>query len=162
MEIKAKKIEKELVSKIKPNPKNRNNHSKEQIERLCKIIMYQGFRNPLIISNRSGYLVAGHGRLLAAKELGIKEVPVIYQDFDDEDQEYTAAVSDNAISSWAELDLSGINADIPELGPFDIDLLGIKDFTVVPEFEPGTLEDQGKLDEKKPVECPNCGHKFTT
>lgn len=125
------------VETIKPNPKNRNSHSDEQIERLCKIIKYQGFRNPLIISKRSGLLVAGHGRLLAAKKLGLEKVPVIYQDFEDEDQEYTASVSDNSIASWAELDLSGINADLSSLGPFDIDLLGIKDFVLEPSEKYG-------------------------
>lgn len=60
-------------------------------------------------------------------------MPCILQDFDDEDQEYAYGVSTNSIASWAELDLSGINADLPELGPdFDIDLLGIKDFVLDP------------------------------
>jgi DNA modification methylase len=44
--------------------------------------------------------------------------------------------SDNAIAMWAELDLKEINFDLSELGPFDIDLLGIKDFTVTPEEKP--------------------------
>lgn len=150
------------IDEIVPNPKNRNTHSKEQIERLCEIIRYQGFRIPLIVSNRSGLLVSGHGRLAAARKLGLETLPVIYQDFENEEQEYTAGISDNAIASWAELDLSGINTDIGELGPFDIDMLGMTQFSVVPEFEPGSLEDQGKLDEKKPIvaQCPNCGECF--
>lgn len=113
-----------------PNPKNRNQHSEEQIERLCKIIQYQGFRTPLIISNQSGQLVAGHGRLEAAKKLGMINLPVIFEDFENSDQEYAANVSDNSIGAWAELDLAGINADLADLGPFDIDLLGLKDFRV--------------------------------
>lgn len=121
------------IREVKPNPKNRNKHSSEQIDRLCEIIKYQGFRTPLIVSTRSGLLVAGHGRLLAAKQLKLDEVPVIYQDFDSEEQEYAAQVSDNAIASWAELDLSGINFDLPNLGPdFDINMLGIKDFELEP------------------------------
>lgn len=132
MIIQSKEIRIVPISELHPNPKNRNVHSAAQIERLGEIIKYQGFRNPLIVSKRTGFIVAGHGRLLAAKELKLKEVPVIYEDFEDEDQEYAAGISDNAIASWAELDLSGINADIPELGPFDIDLLGIKDFELEP------------------------------
>lgn len=121
------------INEIKPNKKNRNSHSEEQIKRLADIISYQGFRTPLIVSNRTGLLVAGHGRLLAAKQLSLKSVPVSYQDFDSEEQEYAAGVSDNAIASWSELDLSGINQDIPELGPdFNIDMLGIKDFVLEP------------------------------
>lgn len=125
------------IKSIKPNEKNRNKHSKEQIERLCEIIKYQGFRSPLIISNRTGILVSGHGRLQAAKKLGIKELPVTYQDFDSEEQEYAAGVSENSIAAWSELDLSGINLDIADLGPdFDVDLLGIDNFII----EPAELE----------------------
>ncbi len=129
--IQSKDIKFIHLNQIKPNPKNRNKHTKEQIDRLCKIIEYQGFRSPLIISNRSGLLVSGHGRLEAAKKLKLESVPVIYQDFEDEDQEYAAGVSENSIASWAELDLSGINEDIANLGPdFDLDYLGIENFTL--------------------------------
>lgn len=131
------------VDKIKPNDKNRNTHSEEQIEHLAKQYAYQGFRNPLIVSNRSGLLVAGHGRLLAAKKAGLTELPVIYQDFDDDTQEYAFGVADNATADWAELDLSGINMDLGDLGPdFNIDLLGIKDFVLEPaEMIPQCDED---------------------
>jgi DNA modification methylase len=144
--IKANAIELVEVSKCVPNKQNRNKHPQEQIERLADIIKYQGFRNPLIISNRSGLVVAGHGRLLAAKFLNMTHVPVIYQDFESEEQEYAAQVSDNAIASWAELDLSAINVDLPNLGPdFDINMLGIKDFV---------LEPADKYADKDADECP--------
>ena len=126
---------------IVPNERNRNRHDENQINQLCKIIKYQGFRIPLIVSNLSGKLVSGHGRLLAAKQLGLQEVPVIYQDFEDAEQEFLAGVSDNAIASQAELDLPSIHVDIQEMGPFDLDLLGVKDF----QFEPDP-EIQGDAD----------------
>lgn len=129
-ETKAKKITMVPVVDIQESKTNRNKHSKEQIDRLCKLITHYGFREPMIISNRSGFLVAGHGRLQAAKKLGLKTIPVVFQDFKDEDEERTFGISTNAIASWAELDLEGINLDLTELGPMDIDLLGIKDFTV--------------------------------
>lgn len=130
-EIKARSVESVSIKSIKPHPKNPNKHTPDQITRLAEIIEYQGFRAPLIVSNQTGLLIAGHGRLAAAKLLEMKEVPVTYQDFADEDQEYAAVVSDNSIASWAELDMSSINAEVPTLGPdFNIDLLGIKDFTL--------------------------------
>lgn len=131
--IASKDIKLTKLSEIKINPNNRNNHPKDQIERLCKVIEYQGFRSPLIVSNRTGMLVAGHGRLLAARKLKMIEVPVMFQDFQDESQEYACMVSDNAIASWSELDLSSINTDIGDLGPdFDIDLLGLPNFAIEP------------------------------
>lgn len=139
--IQSKEIQLVKIKDVKLNPKNRNKHTDEQIDRLVKIIEYQGFRSPLIVSKRTGVLVAGHGRLMAAKKMKLKEVPVMVQDFTDDAQEYAAMVSDNAIASWAELDLSSINTDIPDLGPdFDLDLLGIKNFEIE-EFEGQCDED---------------------
>lgn len=149
---------------LKDHPKNRNKHSPDQIERLAKLYTYHGIRHPIIVSKESGFIVAGHGRKLAAMSLGVKEMPVVYQSFKSDEAEYAFIQADNAIALWAELDLSGINNDLGELGPdFDIDLLGIKNFSIdAPSFEAGTEEDQGKLDEKKPVitQCPNCGECF--
>lgn len=133
MKIQAEEIILEDVEKIVPNPKNMNEHSEDQIERLCKLIEFQGFRNPCVVSKRSGFLVVGHGRLMAAKKLGMEKVPVIYQDFKDEAQEYAYLVSDNAIAEWASLDLSQINTDILDFGPeLDIEMLGLKNFTIEP------------------------------
>jgi DNA modification methylase len=133
------------ISKLKAHPDNRNDHPQDQIERLAKILEYQGWRYPVKVSNQSGFITSGHGRVLAAKHLGWKQVPVNFQDYDNEDQEYSDIVSDNAIASWSELDLSAINADIGDLGPdFDIDLLGIKDFVIEPadKLDPQCDEDE--------------------
>lgn len=161
--IQIKDVVVKPVGALRPHPKNPNRHSPEQIERLASIIEYQGWRYPIKVSTRSGFITSGHGRLEAAKSRGWTDVPVSYQDYETEEQEFADVVSDNAIADWAELDLSVINAELPGLGPdFNIDLLGIKDFTLDPSFEPGTIEEQGKLDEKKFVFmlCPHCGEKF--
>ena len=119
--------------KLKPHPKNRNKHPKEQIERLAQILNYQGFRKPVVVSNRSGFIVEGHGRVEAALKNKWTTVPVCYQDFEDDTQEYAHLTADNAIALWAELDMSGINADTMELGPFDTDLLGIQSWESIAE-----------------------------
>lgn len=143
--IKAKEIKMVSLDQIKLNPKNRNKHPKEQIDQLVKILEYQGFRRPVTISNRTGLLTCGEGRYLAAKKLKMKEIPAIFQDYESEEQEYADGIADNAIDKWAELDLANINNDIGDLGPdFDIDMLGIKDFTleVAEKFEPQSDEDE--------------------
>jgi DNA modification methylase len=118
---------------LKPHPKNRNTHPDDQIVRLAHILKYQGIRAPIIVSKQSGLIVKGHGTLNAIKNNQGPNAPVVYQDFETDEQEYAFLQSDNAIASWAELDLSGINYDIGDLGPdFDIDLLGIKDFILEP------------------------------
>jgi len=148
----------DLVSPIalKEHPKNRNKHPKEQIDRLAKLYDYHGIRHPIIVSKLSGYIVAGHGRREAAIKAKFKEMPVVYQDFDSEDAEYAFIQADNAIALWAELDLSGINADIADLGPdFDIDLLGIKDFTIDPADKEEQIEKEILFSFKIEVECIN-------
>lgn len=135
------------IAELKPYKRNRNNHPPEQIERLAKLIKNHGLRHPVIVSKLSGEVIAGNGRLDALKRLGVKKVPVDYQEFTDADAEYAFSVSDNAVALWAELDLSGINADIPDLGPFDIELLGIKNFEIEVADKEG-LTDEDAIPEK--------------
>jgi DNA modification methylase len=145
MEIKAKEIQMVDLDLLVENPKNNNTHPKEQIERLAKLIKHTGFRNPLVVSNRSGYVLCGHGRIAAAKQAGLNELPVIYQDFKDEAEEYAYMTADNAIHNWSSLDLAKVNAEMLDLGPdFDIDMLGIKDFVIEPieKFEAQSDEDE--------------------
>lgn len=164
MEIKFKTEDLKLVhiDKIIPNPRNRNTHPKEQIEHLAKIIKAQGFRSPLIVSKRSGFLVAGHGRLEASKLLGMTELPVIEQDFDSEAMEWAHVVADNEIARQATLDQAMLLKDIQELNiealDFDLELLGLKDLSILTPMEI-ELKDEIKEDMNKKwlieVQFPN-------
>lgn len=130
---------------LKKSKHQRNKHPQEQIERLAKIMLEHGVRHPIHISKLSGQVCFGHGRWEAAKLNGWTEYPVVYQQFNSDDEEYACVQSDNAIAHWAELDLSAINTDLANLGPdFDIDLLGIKDFVLEPaeKFEAQCDEDE--------------------
>ncbi len=139
------------IAKLKPNPKNRNKHPKEQIKRLAQILAYQGIRRPVRVSKRSGLMTVGHGMLEAAILNGWKLMPVNMQDYDNEEMELADLTADNAIGAWAELDLSGINTDFVDLGPdFDIDLLGIKDFVIEPADKAGQC-DEDYVPEKAPA-----------
>lgn len=132
------------IEDLKPYKLNRNKHSSEQIERLAKILLYQGLRAPIIVSKLSGCIVKGHGTLEAIKKNSWLKAPVVFQDFENSEIEYSYVQSDNAIASWAELDLAGINSDLPDLGPdFDLDMLGLKDFTLdfADKLDPGCDED---------------------
>ena len=119
------------LNKLVPNPKNPNKHPDNQIERLAKIIDFQGQRSPIVISKRSGFIVKGHGRLLAIQKLGWKKAAVDFQEYESDAQEYADIVADNAIAQWAEMDLSQINTDFLQFGPeLDVDLLGISSFKI--------------------------------
>jgi hypothetical protein len=153
MEIKATSIVMVPINKIIPNDKNNNIHTEEQKRYARKIFDYQGFRSPLLISNRTGKLVAGHLRLEIAKEKGVKELPCMFQDFDSEEQEYAHLTADNALAAQSSLDFGQINTDIQELGPFDMEYLGIKNFTL-----DGSVFDD--IDDIKNLEGLNPKYKF--
>ena len=139
------------IEKLKPHPKNSNKHPKEQIERLAKILKYQGFRSPIQVSNLSGHVVVGHGRIEAAKKIGLTKVPVSYQDFENEEQEIAHLNADNAIALWAEIDMSTVDEAIKDFSPdFDFDFLGFADFEKKEDSENiGGLTDDDSIPETK-------------
>lgn len=92
------------LSELKPNPKNPNTHPDVQIKALAKIIEAQGWRQPIKVSNRSGYIVSGHGRYKAAQLLECERVPVDFQDYDSEELELADLLADNRIAELAEID----------------------------------------------------------
>lgn len=140
---------------LKDHPLNTNEHSQDQIERLAKLMRYHGIRDPIKVSKQTGFITSGHGRKLAAIRAGIKEYPVVYQDYESLEVEESYVTADNAIAKWAFLNLEMVNERIPSFGPnFDIENFGIKDLTI--DFSE-KLEEPKKKKAKKLVECPNCG-----
>ncbi len=65
------------IEKLKPYEKNARTHSEEQIVKIVKSIEEFGFINPVLIDGELG-IIAGHGRVLAAKQMGMKEVPCLF------------------------------------------------------------------------------------
>lgn len=130
------------IIEVVPNPRNNNRHSIEQINYLAKLIKAHGFREPLLISNRSGFLIAGHGRLEAAKLLGMETIPAIFQDFASEAEEYQHMTADNEIARWAELDYQNVYDTLKEIPEIDTELLGIENFVLPEAVEPQCDEDE--------------------
>lgn len=167
VEIKANEIKQFPLSELIPWEKNTHIHTKEQIDKLCELIKFHGWRDPIIADikkNADGNhdIVAGCGRYGAAQKLKLKTVPVVFQEFKTEEEKFTFSVSHNAIGKdqWAKLDLGQINFDIGELGPFDVEMLGIKDFTVEPLDRLDNDDDKKEEADKKTVVCPECGYEF--
>lgn len=114
------------VTELVANPRNPNKHSDKQVALLAKIIRHQGWRSPITVSNRSGFVVTGHGRLQAAILLGEQLVPVDRQDFASEADEWAHLVADNRIAELADADKSMITDLLKDLdsGGLDMDLTG--------------------------------------
>ena len=161
IKVQATSITMVPTKELTPNPVNRNKHPKKQIENLAKQYEYQGMRNQIVVSNQSGLVVAGNGRLLAAKKAGLEEIPVSFQDFVSAEQEYAYGIADNGTAIWSDLDYVAINADLQELGPdFDIDMLGIADFEL--DFDKSNAQPSKDKSKNKLtfLECPHCKEQF--
>ena len=109
------------AASLVPNPRNPNRHPKRQIELLAKIIETQGWRQPVTVSNRSGFIVRGHGRLEAAMLIGCK-VPVERQDYASEAEEWADLVADNRIAELASIDNDELAKLLSDLDGLDIDM----------------------------------------
>lgn len=145
------------IKDLRPNPKNPNKHPKDQIILLAKILAHQGWRSPVVVSNETGLVTKGHGRIEAAKRNGWIEVPVDYQSYSTTTDEYADMVADNEIARLAQSDKSKILKDTLDFGPeFDFDLLGIPDFKLPEDFD-----SLPSVKNEKEIECPNCGALFS-
>lgn len=147
------------VAKLVPNPKNPNTHPDSQIQMLGRIIRQTGWRQPITVSTRSGFIVKGHGRLAAALLEGMGAVPVDYQNYSNEAEEYADLIADNRLAELAEVDqkmLADIFADI-DTDEIPMELTGYTDEEVeniVAALSDALSEDADDLDEVPEIPEP--------
>src|SRR5690606_17821329 len=111
-----------------PYAKKARTHSEQQISQIARSIAEFGFVNPILVGDDQ-VIVAGHGRLMAAQQLGLDQVPVIVLNHLSETQRRALVIADNAIASnsgWNEELLHLELAELNDLG-FDLDLIGFSD-----------------------------------
>lgn len=117
------------TAKVVGNPRNPNKHPQKQVEMLAKIIKATGWRANITISKLSGYVVKGHGRLEAAIKAGCEQVPVEYQNYTSEAEEWADLTADNRLAELSDMDntmLADLLAEI-DTGEFPLDLTGYTD-----------------------------------
>ena len=151
------------VKELKPHPKNPNRHPEKQVVILSELIKHHGWRSPITVSNLTGFVVRGHGRLEAAKSIGLAKVPVDFQDYPDELSEIADLIADNRVQDYSELDMEEVNQILAEFADvnFSVELAGFELSEIVtPEFNPVPESEQPRLDEKKKLKCPECGCEF--
>lgn len=111
--------------RITPDVRNSRTHSKRQIDLIAASIAEHGFVNPILI-NPDGLIIAGHGRLLAAKKLGLAEVPVITVSGLTDAQERRLRIADNkiALNAGWDIDLLKVELDAIETAGLDLAMTG--------------------------------------
>lgn len=126
------------IAKLVPYVNNARTHSPEQITKLRSSLREFGFINPVII-DRDFNVIAGHGRILAAKEEGIKEVPCVFADHLTEAQKKAYIIADNRMAMDAGWDEELLRVEIESLQGMDFDPL----LTGFDEKELAALFDDG-------------------
>ena len=129
-------------AELKPDPANPRRHSKKQIQQIAESIRAFGFNVPILV-DRDGHVIAGHGRLLACRELGIDEVPTLCLEHLTPAQARAFRIADNKLTENAtwddrllaeqlrDLSLSGLDFDIEvtgfEMGEIDLRIASLED-----------------------------------
>ena len=111
------------IDSLVPDPRNARTHPKRQVEQIIASIRSFGFTNP-VLAEPSGKVIAGHGRLLAAKQMGLAEVPVIELAGLSDAQVRALRIADNKIALNAGWDVEILKLELTDLSmpEFDIDL----------------------------------------
>src|SRR5580700_4937614 len=124
----VKHIELWLIDRLIPFARNPRTHSDAQIVQIAASIAAFGFNNPILVDTKAG-IIAGHGRLLAGRKLGLKEVPVIVLDHLSEAQKRAYVIADNQLALNAGWDEETLRAELAalEAEDFDIGLIGFED-----------------------------------
>src|SRR5579885_2157381 len=124
----ASKIEHWPIDKLIPYARNPRTHSDEQVARIAASIVEFGWTSPILIDTNAGIL-AGHGRLLAARKLGLKEAPVVVLDHLSETQKRAYILADNRLAELAGWDEELLRGELAGLrdADFDLELTGFDD-----------------------------------
>ena len=163
------KITQKKVTELIPYVNNSRTHSDEQVAQIAASIKEFGWTNPILVDGSNG-IIAGHGRLMAARKLGHKEVPTIELADLTETQKKAYIIADNRLALNAGWDNEMLTIELNDLlaDGFALEMLGFDSVEMKlliaggPDFEPATEDEQGKLDELDPkwIACPHCGKEF--
>lgn len=152
-------IEYVSIGSIKPYERNAKKHPDKQVEYIANSIKEFGWQQPIVV-DKDGVVVIGHGRLLAAKKLGLNEVPCVYADNLTEEQIKALRLADNKTneSPW---DFSLLDSELENI--FDIDMsdfgfeireFDVKGYDPIEDFK--EFSDETKTNYK----CPKCGYEW--
>ena len=127
------------VASLIPYVNNAKIHSDEQVTKIASSIREFGFLNPVLI-DKDKNIIAGHGRVMAAKKLGLEKVPVLFVEGLTEAQRKAYILADNRLGELADWDMDLVKIELEdlELANFDIDLTG---FDINEFLKPGEVQE---------------------
>ncbi len=153
------------IDKLEPYARNARTHSEEQVTQIVASIREFGWTNPVLVDENGG-IIAGHGRVLAAKQLGIEQIPCIELAGLTEAQKRAYVIADNKLALNAGWDEDLLRMEISDLKDldFDIDLIGFNEAEIADILLGRDVEfkefDESAEQDVKMIKCPSCGHEF--
>lgn len=117
----ADKVERRPIDKLVPYARNSRTHSEEQVAQIAASMREWGWTNPVLVDEDGG-IIAGHGRLLAARKLGLEEVPVMVANGWSEAQKRAYIIADNKLAENAGWDDDLLKVEFEELQELGFDL----------------------------------------
>lgn len=124
----SQRLEMRRVDELKVYARNGKKHGLKQVGAICESIRQFGFRFPIAIDPKN-VILAGHGRLEAAKQLGLSEVPVIVHEGLTDEQARALRIADNALANKGQMDTVALREELNELlgaAEVDLDAIGIR------------------------------------
>lgn len=158
MELKIEYVKPSALHEYKNNARE---HHEADVNAIAASIKEFGFNDPIGVWNDE--IVEGHGRLLAAIQLGLKKVPIIRLDSLTDEQRKAYALAHNKTAELSNWNFDVLDSELKELADFDMSQFGFNesafddesDLKMQQEID---LEKDGK--QERECECPNCGFRF--
>lgn len=149
MDWPADKIERKKVSELIPYARNARTHSDEQVAQIAASINEWGWTTPVLI-DEGGEIIAGHGRVLAARKLGIEEVPAMTAIGWSNAQKHAYVLADNQLPMNAEWNMDMLKLEIDDLKveDFDLSLIGFHPSELIFEEIDYSILDEEDIDQK--------------
>ena len=143
------------ITQLVNDPNNARKHGTKNISAIKGSLAKFGQQKPIVIDAKN-IIIAGNGTLEAAKQLGWTHINAVVTELDDLGK-MAFALADNKTSELAEWDDPILAEQLDWLDKQDFDISEIGFEPVNMDFDPGTEDEQGKLDEKQKKICPHCG-----
>jgi len=165
MDKHTERLELIAIDRLIPYANNARTHSDEEIKKIQASLREFGFVNPVLIDKDCG-IIAGHGRVEAAKREGMTEVPCVWVEHLTETQKKAYILADNRLALDAGWDMNILKVELEELKEldFEINLTGFNEDELT-----GLFEDYKSIELEEPQEgdgkatlchCPKCGFEF--
>lgn len=165
-------MERVPIGRLKPAPWNPRLIKDSRFKNLCKSLQADPDfmeRRPILASS-DGTIYGGNMRWRAAQHIGWETVPAIIDDIPEHLAKERALKDNNQFGEWQDQELAEVLVEL-QMGDSDLNLLGFDDKELhrlldsvgalgEPDFVPVGEDEQGRLDQKKPVQCPECGCEF--